>query len=101
MNSEDDRWENEGGAVGIGSKEPVASPQPAPKFDAKIEYVVLIAGLLIGFGLLTLMMTIGARREDAEMAATMTLYGCLSVALGAAVAAMFWLWRTFQECRPE
>ena len=99
-NSENERWENEG-AVSARAKRPDEPLPPASKCSAKTEYVVLISGLLIGFGLVTLIMTIGAAREEAAMAAAMTAYGGVSVAVGAAVAGTFWLWRSLSGVPPR
>jgi hypothetical protein len=99
-NTESERWENEGGSVNQPPKERSVLPLPVPKRRVPAEYPVLISGLLIVFGLVTLILTIGAKREEAETAAAMVLYGGCSVVAGVAVAAIYWVWRNFQECRP-
>lgn len=99
-NTESERWENEGGSVSHPPKGRSVLPLPVRKQRVPAEYPVLISGLLVVFGLVTLILTIGARREEAETVAAMITYGSCSVVAGVAVAAIYWVWRSFQEFRP-
>jgi hypothetical protein len=100
VDTANDRWENEGGALNMAAHNRADLSKPVPESRIQAEYVFLFAGLLVCFGLVTLMMTIGARREEAETALAMTAYGGCSIAAGVAVAAAYWGWRSFQEFRP-
>src|ERR1051325_8233464 len=81
-NTESERWENEGGSVSHPTRKSSVLPLPVPKWRLPSEYPVLISGLLVVFGLMTLILTIGTTREEAQTAATMVGYGSCSVVAG-------------------
>ena len=97
--AEKECWENEGGALNTTPNEPVVLSEHDRKSPTKTEYAVLVAGLPICFGLATLLLTVGARPEEAAASTTMTFYGALSIASGIVFAALFWIWRNVRESR--
>ena len=92
------------GDRGPGAILPMAAGQrskPVANTDDKADYCALISGLPICFGLVTLMMTIGAAPHEARMSGAMRTYGVIAILCGIFIAAGFWCWRTVRRDAPR